>query len=176
MAGNTLLILFGLPGAGKTFACNVLRDEFGFHCHESDDDIPEDYRRRVMAGEVVSDELRDDFHRHLLDRIAALTAEHPRLAVAVPLLRQKHREWIRARFPAAHFILVQVNLEQWAARLARRTHTVGADYARKVLPLYEPPALEHFTLDDSAEGPQEVRQKLRAILDTISGPWHSPAN
>ena len=165
-----LLVLFGLPGAGKTFAGALLRDEFGFHFHESDDDIPEDYRRLVAAGQVVSDERRDGYHRHLLDRIAALAESHPRLAVAVPLLRQKHREWIQARFPQAHFVLVQVDPALWQSRLARRTHTVGADYARKILPLYEPPALEHATLDTTPEGPAAVREQLSALLSRLEKP------
>ncbi len=151
-----LLILFGLPGAGKSYAGALLRDEFGFHFHESDDDIPDDYRRLVAAGQMVTEERRDDFHRHLVERVAALTAEHPRLAVAAPLLRQKHRVWLRERFPQAHFVLVQAEPAVWQARLAGRTHTVGADYARKILPLYEPPALEHFVLNDSADGPAPV--------------------
>jgi gluconokinase len=159
-----LLILFGLPGAGKSYVGGLLRDEFGFHFHESDDDIPDDYRRLVAAGQVVSGQRRDDYHRHLLERLAGLSAEHPRLAVAVPLLRQKHRDWIRERFPGARFILVQCAPEQWAARLAGRQHTVGADYACKVLPLYEPPALPHTVLDDTAEGAARVREQLRAIL------------
>lgn len=164
-----LLILFGLPGAGKSYAGQLLRDEFGFHFHESDTDIPEDYRRLVAAGQVVSDERRDDFHRRLLDRIAELAAQYPRLAVAVPLLRQEHREWIRDRFALARFVLVQCAPGRWEERLADRQHTVGAHYARKILPLYEAPALEHFTLDDTAEGPEGVRQQLSAILGGIQG-------
>ena len=162
-----LLILFGLPGAGKSYAGALLRDEFGFYFHESDEDIPEDYRRLVQAGRVVSDERRDAFHRDLLDRVEALWQAQHRLAVAVPLLRQRHRTWFRERFPAARFVLVQCAPERWAARLAARTHTVGADYARKILPLYEPPTLEHAVLDDSEEGAAAVRSQLRAILGDI---------
>ncbi|MCC7359723.1 MAG: hypothetical protein IT317_09610, partial [Anaerolineales bacterium] len=50
-----LLILFGLPGAGKSYVGRVVRDAFGYHLHEADDDIPEDYRRLVAAGQVVSE-------------------------------------------------------------------------------------------------------------------------
>lgn len=157
---SQLLILFGLPGAGKSYVGALLRDEFGFHFHEADDDIPDDYRRLVQAGQVVSDERRDAYHRDLLDRLAALAADHPRLAVAVPLLRQKHRDWIRARFPVARFVLVQTSPETWSARLAARTHTVGADYARKVLPLYQPPTLEHSVLINDAEGVASLRRQL----------------
>lgn len=159
-----LLILFGLPGAGKTYAGQLLAREFGFHFHEADDDIPDDYRRLVTAGQVVPDERRDAYHRALLDRLAALSAEHPRLAVAVPLLRDRHRHWIRARFPEAVFVLVECAAGPWEARLANRTHTVGLDYARKTLALYEPPTLPHATLDDSADGAAGVREQLAAIV------------
>jgi hypothetical protein len=47
---------------------------------------------------------------------------------------------------------------------------VGADYARKILPLYEPPALEHFVLNDSADGPAPVRAQLQGILEQIEAP------
>jgi gluconate kinase len=166
-----LLILFGLPGGGKSTLGRLLQAEHGFHFHEADDDIPDDYRRRVAAGEVMSDGRRDEYHRALLERIAALQAAHPRLAVAVPLLRQKHRDWICERFPQAHFILVVCPPELWEARLDGRQHTVRADYARKILPLYEAPTLKHFTVTNRAEGPDEVRAQLAAILAEI-GPSH----
>ncbi len=160
-----LIILFGLPGAGKSFAGRLLRDEFGYHFHEADDDIPADYKRDVAAGQVVSDERRDAYHRRLVERVAALAGEHPRLAVAVPLLRDKHRHWLAERFPAAVFALVTCASEPWEARLAARTHTVGLDYARKIVALYEPPTLPHATLDDSAEGAAPLLEQLRRQLN-----------
>ena len=133
----SLLILFGLPGAGKSFVGQVLRDDFGYFFHEADEDIPDDYRRAVAAGEVVDEERRDAYHLHLLERIADLSSGHARLAVAVPLLRDRHRRWILERFPQAVFILVECEPERWQARLAGRTHTVGLDYARKIVSMYE---------------------------------------
>lgn len=159
-----LVILFGLPGAGKSYAGRVLRDDFGYYLHEADDDIPADYKRDVAAGQVVSDERRDAYHRLLVERVAGLRAEHARLAVAVPLLRDKHRHWLRERFPDAVFVLVTCAAGPWEARLAQRTHTVGLDYARKIVSLYEPPTLPHATLDASAEGPAPVRAQLQRIL------------
>ena len=162
-----LLILFGLPGAGKSFAGQLLRDRFGFFFHEADDDIPEDYKRAVAAGQVVDDERRDAYHRHLLDRLAELHAAHPRLAVAVPLLRDRHRRWIQERFPDCVFILVQCEPARWRARLDNRTHTVSLDYAQKVISLYEPPTVPHITLDDTAEGPADLEHQLAALLEQL---------
>lgn len=165
-----LVILFGLPGAGKSYAGRLLRDAFGYHLHEADDDIPADYKRDVAAGQVVSDERRDAYHRLLVERVAELRAIHPRLAVAVPLLRDKHRHWLRDRFPDAVFVLVTCAAGPWEARLAQRTHTVGLDYARKIVALYEPPTLPHATLDDSAEGAETLRAQLQHILTASRRP------
>jgi gluconokinase len=160
-----LLILFGLPGAGKSFVGEVLRSDFGFFCHEADDDIPEDYRQLVLAGQVVGEPMRDAYHRHLLDRIAALHAAHPGLAVAAPLLRDRHRHWIRRRFPEAVFILVRCDQGAWEARLGERTHTISLDYARKVAGLFEPVTLNHYTLENSADGLSSLRRQIAAILE-----------
>lgn len=159
-----LLILFGLPGAGKSYVGRVVRDAFGYHLHEADDDIPEDYRRLVAAGQVVSEARRDAYHRLLLDRLEGLRASHPRLAVAVPLLRDRHRRWLAERFPEARFALVQCAPGPWAARLAGRTHTVSLDYARTVSALYEPPTIPHVVVDDSADGDQVLRAQLARWL------------
>jgi gluconate kinase len=163
-----LLVLFGLPGAGKSFAGQLLRDRFGFFFHEADDDIPDDYRRAVAAGQVVDDERRDAYHRHLLERLAQLHRAHPRLAVAVPLLRDRHRRWIQERFPEAVFVLVQCEPNRWRARLESRTHTVSLDYAKKVIDLYEPPTVANHILDDTAEGPADIERQLTALLDRLS--------
>jgi len=165
MAPPPLVVLFGLPGAGKSFAGRLLRDEFGYHLHEADDDIPADYKRDVAAGQVVSDERRDAYHRRLVERVAELRAAHPRLAVAVPLLRDQHRHWLAERFPDALFGLVVCAAGPWEVRLAGRTHTVGLDYARKIAALYEPPTLPHVTLDDSAEGSKPLLEQLRRLLE-----------
>jgi len=162
-----LIILFGLPGAGKSYAGRLLRDVFGCHFHEADDDIPADYRALVAAGRVVSEARRDAYHRALLDRLAALRAQHPRLAVAVPLLRDRHRRWIAERFPDALFLLVESAPGTWAARLAARAHTVGLDYARVVSALYEPPTIPHHRLDNTPDGPASLQAQLAQLL---SGP------
>ena len=68
------------------------------------------------------------------------------------------------RFPSAIFILVQCSQGPWEARLGARAHTISLDYARKVAGLYEPPSLDHFTVDDSADGSEAMRQQIAGIL------------
>ena len=159
-----LIILFGLPGAGKSFAGEILRADFGYTFHEADEDIPDDYRQQVLAGQVVGEPMRDAYHQHLLARIAELQTAHPRLAVAAPLLRDRHRQWIHARFPEAVFILVRCDQPVWQARLAARTHTISLAYAQKVAGMNEPVSVPHVVLDDSGEGANGLRRRLAKIL------------
>jgi len=159
-----LLILFGLPGAGKSFAGQILQTHFGFTFHEADEDIPDDYRQQVLAGQVVGEPMRDDYHRHLLERIAELQSAHPRLAVAAQLLRDRHRQWIQARFPEAIFVRVQCEPHAWQSRLAARTHTVSLAYAQQVASMNEPVSVPHFVLDDSPDGEEGLRQQIADIL------------
>ncbi len=159
-----LVILFGLPGSGKSFAGDVLQADFDFWFHEADDDIPADYRQQVLAGQVVGEPMRDDYHRHLIERMAELQRAHSRLAVAAPLLRDRHRQWIREHFPQALFILVQCPPAAWETRLQGRTHTISLDYARRVASLNEPATIPYVVLDDSADGPDGIRQQFTTIL------------
>jgi gluconate kinase len=159
-----LLILFGLPGAGKSFAGQILEAEFGFTFHEADEDIPDDYRQLVLAGQVVEEPMRDAYHRHLLERIAELQKAHPRLAVAAPLLRDRHRQLIHGRFPEAVFILVTCDPPAWRSRLAARTHTISLAYAQKVASMNEPVTVPYVVLDDSSDGTSGLRRQIAEIL------------
>ncbi len=162
-----LLILFGLPGAGKSFAGQILSTDFGFTFHEADDDIPDDYRQQVLAGQVVGEPRRDAYHRQLIERIAELQTVHPRLAVAAPLLRDRHRQWIQERFPQAAFVLVTCDPQAWQARLAARTHTISLEYAQKVASMNEPVTVPYMALDDSADGADGLRQQITEVLEKL---------
>jgi hypothetical protein len=64
--------------------------------------------------------------------------------------------------------LVQCDPARWQARLERRTHTVGLAYAQKMISLYEPPTIPYRTLDDSAEGAEELLRQLVELLDQLA--------
>src|SRR5260221_3240776 len=83
---TVLVILFGLPGAGKSFVGEILRAEFGFEFHEADNDIPDDYRQLVLAGRGGGEPMRDAFYPPLIERIPQLRHSRPRPAVAGALL------------------------------------------------------------------------------------------
>src|SRR5690606_4548719 len=56
-----LLVLFGIPGAGKTYVGRVLAADFGFHFRDVDQDLPDEMREAIVNKQPVTDAMRDAF-------------------------------------------------------------------------------------------------------------------
>src|SRR5690606_12522497 len=61
-----LLILFGVPGAGKSFAGHILRDDYGVHFHDADHELPEDMRHALASKLPVTDDMRQRFFERVI--------------------------------------------------------------------------------------------------------------
>jgi gluconokinase len=148
------LIFFGLPGAGKTFAARAIARELGLFFHDGDDDLLEVMRAAIAASLPITDAMRDEFFRRLIDHIRLLRLEQPSLAVAQTFIQEKYRRWVLNTFPEAHFILVEADEAVRERRLARRTtgSHVAPDYARGMATLFEPPSIPHTTLRNDRDG------------------------
>lgn len=163
-----LLILFGLLGSGKNYVGGVLRDDYGMTFYDADTDLPADMREAIVRREVVPDEVRDRFFSIVVERLAHLRLRHSQIAGAQALYKEKHRQLIHHAFPDARFILVQTASNVLEARLSRRNDRfVDVEYARKIAPLFDPPAIPHFVLTNDS-GRHEIRTQLDRILEAIS--------
>jgi gluconate kinase len=116
-----LYVVFGLPGAGKSFVARQLGRR-GFFVHDGDDDLPDDMRQAIVRGEIITTEMRDRFMAVLIDHVVDLAASHPRLVVAQTFLKARHRAQLAARLPAARFVHVVADDDLRRRRLADRNH------------------------------------------------------
>lgn len=133
-----LIVLFGLPGAGKTFVARRLAER-GFHYHEGDEDLPADMRAAIDAARPVTPDMRDRFMVNLRESVARLVASEPRLVVAQTFLKHAHRDAFLARFPRAEFVLVTAPAALAEDRLARRRDGyLEPDYARAMTAAFDP--------------------------------------
>ncbi len=60
-----LLIVFGLPGAGKTYVGKLLKDEFGFYFYDGDRDLTDEMRQALKEKKLFNDSMRDVFFQQL---------------------------------------------------------------------------------------------------------------
>lgn len=155
--------MFGLPGAGKTFAARRLAAH-GFHVHDGDDDLPVDMRLAIERAEPVRPEMRDRFIGLLLAHVAVLAERHAKLVVAQTMLKQVHRDRFAARFPQARFVLVTADDDVRRARLAaRREQPLEPGSVERMVAAFDPPVFPYATLDN-AGSVDDLDRRLAEIL------------
>jgi len=164
-----LIILFGLPAAGKNYVGRILADDYDFYFHDSDDDLPPDMLQTIQNKQIATEAMRDAHLQNIMGRIRQLQQTHRDIAIAAALFKERHRRAIAATFPGALLIWVQAAPEQLTARLcARQNHLADEVYARKIFAEFEPPQLDHLTIDNN-QGPEHIRQQIEQLPA-----WQSP--
>ena len=68
----SLLYLVGLPGTGKNYVGELLRDRFGYEFHDADEWLPAAMVAGLEEGRAFTTEERDWYYAHICDRIDAL--------------------------------------------------------------------------------------------------------
>ena len=84
-----LLIVFGLPGAGKTYVGNLLRDEFGFYFYEGDRDLTDEMQQALKEKKLFNDSMRDVFFKNLIGKVSQLHKTKKHLVVAQTFIKEK---------------------------------------------------------------------------------------
>lgn len=163
-------MLFGIPGAGKTYVGRVLAHTFDFHFRDVDQDLPDDMRHAILHKQPVTDAMRDAFFARVIAITRDLRAVYPRVAIANTILKSRHRQQVAAAFPDARFVLVTSEPEIIADRFAvRGKYMIDLDDARRMAAAFEPPTLPH-TVISNVDGRASVVAQLAALLkDEVVG-------
>lgn len=164
-----LIYLFGLPAAGKNYAGRVLAEAFGYTFYDGDQDLTQEMRDAVRDERPFTDDMRDRFYAVLIDRIAALRADHPNLAFCQATFKERHRLQMIDAFPDVVFVLVEAEPDVRLSRLARGGNPVTVDYARRIDGFFERPRHPHFVITNN-DGREDVVRQLAALLDWLAPP------
>jgi gluconate kinase len=157
--------VFGLPGAGKTYAGQVIARTLGCHFHDGDTDLPDDMRTAISTSQPVSEAMRDVFFTRILNSLERLRMEYPRIVLAQTFLKERHRQWVIGKFPEAQFILVKADQAVRRYRLEHRTSMpLALDYVRRMDTLFEPPQVPHIELDNNQSGPEHIREWAKVFV------------
>jgi gluconate kinase len=137
---SALVVMFGLPGAGKSYVARRFAALHGVHFHEGDDDLPADMREAIDHAAKVTPDMRDRFVDAMVSSVKRLLAQHGRVVLAQTFLKAQHRARFLAAFPSAEFVLVAApgELREW--RLQHRHHQpLEPAYARAMTGLFDAP-------------------------------------
>ncbi len=162
-----LLVLFGYPGAGKSFIGKMLQDEFGFYHYEADDDLTPPIKEAIQKNYLITEPLREKYYETVCNKIELLRDIYPQLVITQTFTKEKERKRILDCFPETRFIWVQAELPVIYSRFAKRdNHLVKNFYAAFAISLFELPQIPHSVLMNN-NGTEKIRHQLIRILDLL---------
>lgn len=176
MAASPLIYLFGLPGAGKNFVGEMLRDEWGMQFADADEWLLDDMKQSLARGEGFTPEQRDRYYASVAARIGQLKAavtvpstDHPGgisstptqgLAIAQATFKTQHRRLVAAAHPEVQLWWVRAAESDRMMRLQKGGNRVDTVLGRKMRSEFEAPQLL------SADGSRLEAADCHAVIDS----------
>lgn len=155
------LILFGLPGSGKSFVSKILQKHFGYTLHDGDDEITIDMKKALFEKKVVTDEMRKSFYDAMLKKLDKLQKENNKLVFMQTLLKDDLRQKIHQKYPGAKFLLVDSKDETREKRyLQRKSFNLGLKYLRQTSDLFEKPTIPYLVIENNTVGEKNILLQL----------------
>jgi len=161
-----VIVLFGLPGAGKTFVGKVLQEHFDFYLYDGDISLPNDMKDAINIKTVITDVMRDVFFQNIIKRSRQLTVKYKKIAIAQTFIKEKYRKLFINQILGARFILVQTNKTIRETRLAqRKDYPLDLEYARKMCMNFDTPQIDYDIVSNDIDGKVNIKQQLRLFLN-----------
>ena len=163
--GKKLLIVFGLPGAGKSFVAQVLLDHYGYTVHNGDDDLPEVMKSALLEKGQITDSMRQAFLDCMIRSLKIHLNTSNFVVLHQTLLKEFMRQALYSEFPFAQFILVTSEESVRETRYANREYfNLGIPYLRHMSALFDPPIIPHKVLRNTKDGQEDILQQLTRII------------
>ena len=161
----SLFILFGLPGAGKTYVGKVFQEDFNYTYHDADDDLPPEMQKALIAQTAITDSMRDKFFQNIVKTIKQLRKKYSNIVIAQTFIKEKYRKWILYEFHDAQFILIQTETRIRESRLIKRIdHPLDMEYARQMCRNFDEPEISYQTIDNNTEGTGNIKKQLEELF------------
>lgn len=161
----SLIILFGLPGTGKTFVGKVFEKYFDYYFYDGDNDLTEEMKQAIKVQKVFTDQMRDVFFKKLIDKIQKLAAKHNKLVVAQTFIKEKYRISLIKKIPETKFILIETKNSLREKRLAqRKDYPLDLEYARKMEMNFDKPIINHLVITNNIDGVEDIKKQIKNIV------------
>lgn len=159
-----ILVIFGLPGAGKTFVGKILEKYFAYHFYDGDQDMSQELKDAIVAG-TVTDEMRQKFFDRLIFSVKSLQKDYAKLVISQTFIKEKFREQFLKTFLDAQFILIDTKTHIRENRLLIRDEfRLPIEQWRKMYDLFEIPKLPHKVITNDVDGETEMKAQLEILL------------
>lgn len=164
----SLIILFGLPGTGKTYVGRIFEKYFDYYFYDGDNDLTPEMLEAIKTKTVFTDEMRDDYFKILIAKIQSLSKKNINLVVAQTFIKEKYRLDLLNKIPETKFILIETKKEIREKRLMERVdYPLDLEYARKMEGNFDKPKIGHQIISNTQLGEENLRIQINSLLRNI---------
>lgn len=162
---DSLFVIFGLPGRGKSYIGKIFKKYYGFYFYEGDKNLSRTMRESFTKKIILNDQERDAFFKRLLGSIKKLKSRYTKIAVAQTFIKEKYRSLLLEEFPHAQFILIDSSDELRDKRLAKRKiMQLDLEYVRRMCMNFEKPQIPHISITNNEQGSKALIKQLSSFL------------
>lgn len=161
----SLVIIFGLPGTGKTYIGKVFEKYFDYYFYDGDNDLTPEMKEAIKTKTVFTDQMRDVFFEILINKIEALSEKYTKLVVAQTFIKEKYRLQLIKEVPEARFILVETKKEIREKRLKDRVdYPLDLGYAKIMEKNFDEPMINHSMIINNYEGKESIKKQIQQFV------------
>ena len=161
----SLIVLFGLPGTGKTYVGKIFKKYFDYYFYEGDNDLTPEMLDAIKTKTVFTDVMRDVYFKILISKIQNLKSKHKKLVVAQTFIKEKYRVNLLKKIPETKFVLVETKKSIREKRLQKRVdYHLDLEYARKMEGNFEKPVIDHLTVINDEDGDTNIKKQIQQFV------------
>jgi len=161
----SLIILFGLPGTGKSYVGKIFEKYFDFYFYDGDNDLTEEMKEAIKVQRVFTDKMRDVFFEKLIRNVQKLKSKHKKLVVAQTFIKEKYRLDLLNKIPKTKFILVETKKSIREKRLFQRTdYPLDLEYVRKMELNFDKPIISHLIIVNNIDGVEVTKKQIKLFI------------
>lgn len=159
-----IIVLFGLPGAGKSFVGKVLQEYFGYRHYDGDVSMSDEMLKAISTQDVITDLMRYSFFQKIIENTKCLKTKRQKIVVSQTFIKEKYRDLFLHEFPTAKFILVETSPDIRETRLLQRKNfPLDLEYSRKMCLNFDVPKISYSTVNNDSDGEESVKKQLQLL-------------
>src|SRR5579863_8849742 len=152
-----MIVLFGLPGAGKSYVGNILQQNNNFFHFDADFDLPEDMKIAIQEKAIINDSMRDIFFQNIIKRTYFLKSKYKKIVISQTFIKEKYRNQFLQAFPQAKFVLIKSDDSIRENRLVNRNeYPLDIEYARKMVNIFDKARIKHVVIYNNKDGKEDI--------------------
>jgi gluconokinase len=161
---NMILVIFGLPGAGKNYIAKIISSHYGYHFYDADLDSLKATKKVIQKGRLVSEKMRNRIYSSLAKRASFLEKKYGNVVMPRTFTFERTRRLFKQHLPQSVFIFVKAKPEARYKRIKTRRHHINLEYAKKFDEIFEKPKLRHRVIFNSENNEKKITKKIADMI------------